>query len=164
MTREEFTDDISNLDELYDFCVDNDMYEVFDERYIQSEDSFSDWIEEYYLEDLVSNYDWETVRRELNDLRDMLDSYEWFDTSESPCGVPQSGYTFDEMKEEAYERAVERGVFDDDIEVVENDEGEEIVHSVRHQYGETQVRWGVVSEKPKEESIFIPQEDISMLF
>lgn len=164
MTREEFINDIDNLDSLYDFCCENDMYEIFDDRYIQSYDSFNDWIGEYYINDLVENYDWDTVRRELNDLKNMIDDYSWFDTSESPCGVSQNGTTFDDMKDEAYDWAIEHGVFDDDDEVVENDEGEEVVHSVRHQYGETQVRWGVVSEKPKEESIFIPQEDISMLF
>ncbi len=165
MTREEFMDDISNLDELYDFCADNDMYEIFDDRYIQSYDSFNDWIAEYYLDDLASNYDWETVRCQLNDIRDMIDDYSWFSTEGTPYGVYQRGREFEEMKVEAYDWACDRGIFDDDEnnEEIEPDR-EEIVHELQYQYGHTQVRWGVVSEKPKEESIFIPQEDISMLF
>ena len=166
MTREEFINDIDNLDSLYDFCCENDMYEIFDDRYIQSYDSFNDWIAEYYLDDLASNYDWETVRCQLNDIRDMIDDYSWFSIEGTPYGVSQRGREFEEMKDEAYDWACDRGIFDDDEDIlVENEVNEEeFVYEFPHQHSNTQVIWGVASEKPKEESIFIPQEDISMLF
>lgn len=159
MTRQEFIDNICDLDDLFSFCSEYDMYEIFDDRDIQSEDSFSEWIDEYYISDMIeAGHGWDDIRCALNHVSEIYNSYYWFDTSGYPEGVSSSGAVFDEMKQEALDWADERGtVFDDDNEDAE-EEIEERYEAPVSQDIETQVKWQVITVEHNE-----PEPDVNEL-
>lgn len=165
MTRQEFEDNISNLDELYDFCSEHDIYEFFDDRYIRDEDGLQEYISDYFINELFSNYSWQEIRDYLNDLNDIYNSYYWYCVEDfCPTGVSSNGRVYEEIKDEVFDYAINHGLFDDeDDEEVEVDRTVyEVNRRIGHDANETQVKWNC-EIKDEEEVYEEPQDDISLV-
>lgn len=125
MTREEFIEEITNLDELYDFCYGEDIESLMEDYLNEADDEVSDWIEE-----CISNRDggWMDLRDTLNKLFDDYEGVGWYYVGEGELEACDD-YRFEQIKQKVLEYCDERRIFrnEDEDEDEEPEEIEEVI-------------------------------------
>lgn len=119
MTREEFINDVTNMDELFDFCCEIGEEEFFDDYY--TDVGIEDYINECYLDFLYQNFDWRDVLYHLRDLENALHYHSWFYTGNGCIdGIDIAGDHFDEFKHNVLSYCDDYMIFDNDEETDED--------------------------------------------
>lgn len=122
MTRQEFIDDICDMDDLYRVCSDADVLHLFECYYDAS--SFDERVEQCLCED-IPNVGWrEAVGYFYNEMPDYGYSwYFWPDDGSSPTGV--GDYEFENLKSEVLEYLDDGGYFDEEYDEYQEPEPQE---------------------------------------
>ena len=126
MRRDDFFNEIRDMDDLYSFCCDNGLEDYMSDY---STTSRGGWFDDDIYE-TIRNWDdsWNSLYNYLGYMDDIADSYSWamYDCGEW-VGVDNGDY--DRLRNEVYEAAVDNNCFDDDdgIETVEEVEQQELV-------------------------------------
>ena len=122
MTREEFVNDITTFDELYDFCYERDIEFLFDDYKNEANDEASDWIEE-----CISDRDggWLDLRDTLNELYNNWEGVAWYFVGNGELEVCDEDY-FEDLKRDVLTHCDEHGIFDEDDNDEDSDEEEEV--------------------------------------
>lgn len=125
MTREEFIEEITNLDELYDFCYGEDIESLMEDYLNEENSEASDWIEES-----ISNREggWMDLRESLNELYDQYEGATWYYVGNGELEACDDG-CFESIKQEVLEYCDERRIFrnGDEDEDEEPEEIEEVI-------------------------------------
>lgn len=122
MIREEFIDDITTFDELYDFCYGEDIESLMEDYLNEENSEASDWIEES-----ISNREggWMDLRESLNELYDQYEGATWYYVGNGELEACDDG-CFESIKQEVLEYCDEHGIFDEDDDDEDSDEEEEV--------------------------------------
>ena len=131
MTREEFVNDITTFDELYDFCYERDIEFLFDDYKNEADDEVSDWIE-----DCISDMDggWLDLRDTLNKLYDGYEGVGWYYVGDGELEWCDED-DFEDLKRDVLTHCDENDIFngdDDDEDFDEEEEFEEVTSPIEY--------------------------------
>ena len=130
MTREEFVNDITTFDELYDFCYGEDIESLMEDYLNEENSEASDWIEES-----ISNREggWMDLRESLNELYDQYEGATWYYVGNGELEVCDED-DFEDLKRCVLAHCDEDGIFDgdDDEDFDEEEEVEEVTFTTEY--------------------------------
>jgi len=120
MTRDEFLEDCTCMDDIARICSEYDYYDLIEDY--RNEDTIEDWIDYCYLRS-IEGYSWRDVLDDLANFQSTLESYRWFYIGDYTVdGVEDRGGYFDRLKADLFMQLVEDGYIDDE----EEEEPEEV--------------------------------------
>lgn len=134
MTLEEFNENVTDMDSLFSWCMDNGYDSYFDE-YFRSCD-YDEKAEED-VQYAIEHYSWTDVRDWLNNLCDN-DDYNWYryDGTLDYVGIEDCGEEYEDLRHKVLDEALGNG---DVVEEDEDEEDDEIVDEnggIHHYYDE----------------------------
>lgn len=122
MTRDELFDEISDMDDLYRFCIENEMYEFLENNMqdVVDENGIYDWVENSYVPDLYSDHSWTEVLDDLEGIRYTIENNDWFYVG-NWCVEEVDDSMFRDLREELLDELENTGYFDDEDDGNDND-------------------------------------------
>lgn len=111
MTKEEFREDCYDMDSLYEFCCNNNYYDLFDDFYTQ--DSLDEYLDDLFYDDFRSGNSWREIRDRMNDIPE---GYDWYTTDGWGGWTGVSDTEFVELRDNIEDLLEGDGFFSDDID------------------------------------------------
>lgn len=107
MRREEYINEINDMSSLYDFLINEELYDYYDGLFDQ--EGLDDWLNEEFLEDLRYN-NWRDVYSRMSDVPD---GYDWYRVDGGDVyGIDYDD--FENLKQEVLEHCDSNEMWDDE--------------------------------------------------
>lgn len=112
MTRQEFLEEVTDVDSLYTFCCNYNFYEYTDELY--SSDSYDEYLDDYYR-CRIGEIRWTELKEEMDSENDPYE-HDWWYRDDYYDFRPADDEWFRGKRDELLDELIDSDFFDDEIE------------------------------------------------